>query len=332
MTRFTALLLVLVFVVLPARTAAAGPIESARTDPEAPPTLAELRAAERMKHQTCGGLVTLVAPGVAQFCTDRPAEGAFLLSATAAEFGALGATFAVTDPPAPGQPPVPARTAVGIGLQNLWLYSLVRSSLDADLAAGKLYAPPDELPQMLAAPFDPRVLKRPAVLGGILVLAGGGTALQYALDRPMGFGGRPNLFGARPDERLGYPLAAGLHGVLMSHVATGEEVVFRGMIQSWAARSTTETGGWLIGSAIFGPIHATNAFFLEDDEVVPYLTIAVPWITLTGSWLGLVYRWGDYSLTGPIAVHWWYNMLVSATAFAADPENNLFSARIQLRW
>ena len=312
-------------------SAAAEPLPTGRTDPEAAPTAAELAAAERLRHRTCGGLTTVLFPGVSQLCNGRPEEGAFALSLGIAELGALGAVHMVTENPRPGQPPVPARMAVGVALSDLWVYSVTRTSLDELLAARRMYAPPDELPQMLAAPFDPRVMKRPAVLGGILVLAAGGTALQWGLDTPTRFGGRPNLFGAYPSEALGYPVAGALHGVLMSHVAVTEETVFRGLIQSWAARRTDPMRGWLIGSAIFGPSHGFNAFFLPEEERLTYLAVAVPWITLTGSWLGLVYHWGDYSLGGPIAVHWWYNMLVSATAFAADPENNMFSASIRLR-
>jgi membrane protease YdiL (CAAX protease family) len=119
---------------------------------------------------------------------------------------------------------------------------------------------------------------------------------------------------------------------LMQHVAIAEEVAFRGVVQSGLTRATNESAGWVWGSLIFGGSHAVNALFLPQEEVVPYLAISVPWITLTGSWLGLVYRWGDYSLTGPVAVHFWYNLIVSGAAFAADPEHHMFSASIQTRW
>ena len=118
----------------------------------------------------------------------------------------------------------------------------------------------------------------------------------------------------------------------MSHVAVAEEIAFRGLVQSGAARATSELGGFAIGTAVFGPFHALNALVLPEEERLSYLAIGVPWITLTGSWLGLVYMWGDYRLGGPIAVHWWYNMLISAAAFAANPEDNLFRANIRLQW
>lgn len=275
----------------------------------------------------------LLFPGLGQLCTGRPAEGALLLGLGVAELSAGGAVLALTDPPPDADRfASPGRTVLFVAVQDLWVYGVSRSTVDQALARGQLYAPPDELPGMLAAPFDPRVLRRPSVFAAILVLSAGGTALQWGLDTPTAFGGRPNLFGARPSEAVGYPLAAGMHGLLMSHVAVAEEIAFRGIVQSGAARATSETGGWLIGSAVFGPLHAANALLLPEEERLWYLAVAVPWITVTGSWLGLVYRWGDYSLTGPIAVHWWYNMLVSATAFAADPEENTFNATIRVRW
>ena len=309
--------------------ALASPLPQGRTDPLAEPTPAELAA--RARPDNCRSALVELLPGVGPACTGRPAEGAFLIGLTAVEIGATGAVFAATDPPTANSRST-GRQVTLVALQDVLVYSWSRTSVDQALARGALYAPPDELPQMLAAPFDPRVLKRPAVFAGILALAGGGTALQYALDPPQHFWGRPNLFGATPTEALGYPLAAGMHGVLMSHVAVAEEIAFRGIIQSGAARWTNEVGGFAIGSAIFGPAHALNAVFLPPEERVGYLAVAVPWITLTGSWLGLVYMWGNYSLTGPIAMHWWYNMLVSATAFAANPQENLFSASVQMKW
>lgn len=321
-------LLVLCFAALPAW---AGSIETGRTDPLAEPSTAELRAAERLRSARCPGQAVLFLPGGNQLCTGRPREGAFLMGLGTVELAAgIGVLLAV--PPSNPEVVDNGRIVTLIAASNTFLYSSVRSTLDFQLAQRMLYVPADELPQMAAAPFDPRVLKRPAVFGGILVLGAAATALQFGLDPPTSFGGPTNVFGAQLDEGIGYPTQLGLHGLLMEHVAIGEEITFRGWIQSWAARNTTEVGGWAIGSMIFGPFHAFNALLLPEEEQLPYLLYAVPWITLTGSWLGLVYMWGDYTLTGPIAVHWWYNMIVSATAFAADPQNNLFSATIRLRW
>ncbi len=309
--------------------ALAGSVPDARTDPSQPPTPAELAA--ELRYRDCGVGVLQILPGVGQMCTGRVPEGVFLASLTAAEIGAGAAVLAVTDKPS-GPTGISGRAVLFVAAQDVWVYSATKTLIDRSLSRKALYAPPDELTDLVVAPFDPRVLKRPAVFGGILALAAGATALQWGFQVPTRFGGRPNLFGAHPPEAVGYPLAAGLHGAVMTHVAIAEEVAFRGVIQSGIARETSEATGFVLGSLIFGPTHALNALLLPEDERVPYLAVAVPWITLTGSWLGLVYLWGNYSLTGPVAVHWWYNMLVSATAFAANPRDNAFSAQIRLRW
>ena len=307
------------------------PLHQTRTDPLQAPTVAELAARDRPVR--CGGATPLLAPGLGPYCSGRDAEAAALAIAGAVEGGLTAVAW--TQLPAPTEADLfsaGGRMVPLVALQDLWVYSAMRPGLDRQLREGLPYTPADDLDHLLVAPFHRDVMKRPAVFGGILVLGGAATALQLSLSPPTQLGARPNLFGTYPPPAVGYPAGMLLSGGLMTHVAIAEEVAFRGLIQSGLVRATNETGGWALGSLVFGASHAVNVVAIPKEERLSYLTIAVPWITLTGSWMGLVYRWNDYSLTGPVATHFWYNVIVSGAAFAADPENHLFSARIAFRW
>jgi hypothetical protein len=49
-----------------------------------------------------------------------------------------------------------------------------------------------------------------------------------------------------------------------------------------------------------------------------------------GGYLGLSYRWHGYGLAAPVAIHFWYDLLISAASFAMDPRHNQLSGSIAL--
>jgi membrane protease YdiL (CAAX protease family) len=118
------------------------------------------------------------------------------------------------------------------------------------------------------------------------------------------------------------PVAAAIGVVLFEQVALAEEMTFRGVLQSSLARSLGETPGWLSASLLFGVIHSTNVVFLEGSQRLTYLAVGVPFITLLGTYLGLAYRSSGYSLAPSVAIHFWYDLLLEAAAFVADPKNS----------
>ena len=52
--------------------------------------------------------------------------------------------------------------------------------------------------------------------------------------------------------------------------------------------------------------------------------IAVPFITAVGSAFGLAYIRTGHRLETSVAMHFWYNFLLSTAAFAADPQHQPF--------
>jgi membrane protease YdiL (CAAX protease family) len=252
-----------------------------------------------------------------------------MMALGAAELG-TGITVAASSPDGVEHP---GAAIPLIAFQDLWVYGIVDAVLDRQRAAGVPYVPEETLGELAAAPFNPRVLKRADVWAGILGLTAAGVGLSVLSGEHLHtghFGQSANLFGKQLRPPLGYPLAATVGAALFEQVAIAEETTFRGYIQSDLTRRTDPTTGWLVGSLIFGATHALNALALPGDQQVRYLAVAVPGITLVGSYLGLSYRWHGYSLAPPVALHFWYDFLLSAVFFVADPQHSPLSASVAM--
>jgi membrane protease YdiL (CAAX protease family) len=214
-----------------------------------------------------------------------------------------------------------------LALQYLWTYSYVDSVFERQRAAHLRYVPLDTPGELAIAPFDPRVLKHPDVWGAILAslalaVSGGLPSEPFEED--------PRLFGRTMSPGVGYPLAAAVGAALFSHVAVAEEAVFRGLIQSQMAREMDPEHAWVGASLAFGAAHAANVSAVPRDSQAAYLALAVPFITVVGGYLGWTYKHHEYSLAPPVAIHFWYDFLVSAAEYLRDPKDSPISARVSL--
>jgi membrane protease YdiL (CAAX protease family) len=299
------------------------PKRTARLEPSAPPTDIEEQARERLDDPACSASWSWLFPGVGQLCMGKTGEGAALTALTASE---IGAAVAVAQLEVAGEEdrPLAPETLPLVGLQNLWAYSVADIYLERQRAEGQLYTPQDTLGELVAAPFNIEVLKEPQVWGGILGL----TAAAFAFTALMSGSAQPSeepvdrspsYFGQDMPAGAAYSLSAATGTVLFSHVAIGEETLFRGVLQSGLARHHGEWKGWAWSSAIFGAFHIPNALVMPADQRKDYLLYSIPFITVVGSYMGLSYKWSDYSLASPVALHFWYNFLLSAAQYANSP-------------
>jgi membrane protease YdiL (CAAX protease family) len=218
-----------------------------------------------------------------------------------------------------------------LALSDLILLQSFDAAIDLQLARRQLYVPQDTLLERALAPFNPRVLAKPEVALGIVGTFAAGLAVTAATDGlSPPFRGKPILFGKQFQQGLGYATGTAIGVGLFEHVALAEETTFRGFFQSSFARRSGEDLGWIYGSLLFGAMHAPNALFMDSSQRLSYLTIGVPFITVLGSYLGLAYRWNGYSLAPPVAIHFWYDLLISAASFVMDPRNNQLSGSIAI--
>ncbi|HEU5060812.1 MAG TPA: CPBP family intramembrane glutamic endopeptidase, partial [Kofleriaceae bacterium] len=270
----------------------------------------------------------------------KTTEGAVMASLAAAEIGTAVAVGVNTehDSDGDGDPDPLAHPGVYLplaGLQDLWVYGLADGWITGALARRERFAPPDTAADLLAAPFNLEVMKRPAVWAGLAGALAVGLGVTFALSDEIDgdqVGDDPNLFGETVDGKVGYPLGGLAAGTLFAHVALAEEALFRGYIQSTSARVLGETPGWVAASLLFGLAHVPNMYGLPEEDRDEYLLYGIPVITAAGFYLGWVYRHSDYSLAPPTAIHFWYDFLLTATLFVADPENSIFAPSVMFTW
>jgi membrane protease YdiL (CAAX protease family) len=311
-----------------AGAACSRPVATARIHHAEPRSTAEDEARIAIDHRACSPNLGLLFPGLAQLCLRRTGTGAVMASLAAAEIGTAIAAGVET-----GDAEHPAVALPLVALQDLWVYGVVDSLLTGQLADGELYAPRDTTADLVAAPLNLQVMKRPAVWAGLTLMLAAGIGVSLAVADEEDFdpdraGDDPDLFGERVDAGYGYPLGFAAGAGLFSHVAIAEEALFRGFFQSSLARARGETLGWVGASLLFGAFHIPNAFLLPEEDRAEYLLYGLPVVTAAGFYLGWLYREGDYSLAPPTAVHFWYDFLLTSTFFVLDPESSVFSARL----
>ncbi|HTM19309.1 MAG TPA: hypothetical protein VL172_02340, partial [Kofleriaceae bacterium] len=173
------------------------PVQHGRTERFAPPTARELEARQRVTHRKCSPEWGMLVPGLGHVCNGQGTEGAVIGGVAAAEIG----TAVVVGQDHPLDHP-----GVGIpliALQDLWLIDLIDPRVDEARAQQLLYAPQDSLVDLAAAPFNPCVLGRPWVIGGLAAMLAAGIGVTLAVDGVPDrtrVGADPNLFGYTVDR------------------------------------------------------------------------------------------------------------------------------------
>jgi membrane protease YdiL (CAAX protease family) len=283
---------------------------------------------------------SLLCPGCGYFYLDRPGTAAAFL-APAAAMGVTGVALLLDEPEIgnPEDPELgpddPAALQLVLAAQNVWFYGIFAAYRDAQIVRPDLiYRVPrsrETLGDLAAAPFTPRVLARPWVWAGVPLAVGGAIGLTLLLDgdegddegRTLFDDGGVNFFGRSTSKAAGVPLGELYFAGMFVPVAIGEEALFRGTLQPALAERLGDTEGWALASLIFGAAHVFN--FAEEGLVTT--VAATAYITVTGSYLGVVTMRSAGNLAASMAIHFWYDFLLSTASFIADPDGQPFVAR-----
>jgi membrane protease YdiL (CAAX protease family) len=310
---------------------------SAATDPDLA-TRASAAAAHRRlfafrKRPGFAAGLSLLCPGCGQLYLGNTGEGAAYLGTTAGLMvGGValvsGETLAIDGTARSAK--VPVAIQMIFAAQNLWFYSIFDSYRDARMLRNddgyKFAITRESLPELAVAPFNPEVIKSPWVWAGVPIAVAAGVLASY-LAAPDELSGnrtitevdKVNVLGRRFERWTGFAAGSGYYAALFVPVGVGEEALFRGVIQTEMEERFGPIGGLAVASLIFGSVHVFN--FLQDPETA---AIAVPVITVLGSSLGLAYQRTGHKLSTSVAMHFWYDTLLSMVAFAADPEHQPF--------
>ncbi len=224
-------------------------------------------------------------------------------------------------------------TVTFLAFQYLWFYGIFAAYRDARLARADLgYRYPvakEQMTDLLAAPFNPRVLKSPWVWAGVPALLGAGVLITKLVSptafgqgsRSLSDGKGVNFFGYHYGTASGVALGETYNAGLYLPVAVGEESLFRGVILAGLSETSLGLwGGWAASSAIFGGAHFFNYLDGSQNEF-KRAGYAVPFLMATGGYLGLVFIKSDFSLLQNTAVHFWYDFLLGTISFITDPEH-----------
>ncbi len=302
-----------------------------------------VRAAAAAAHQrlwawgksprTATGL-SILCPGCGQIYLGETGDGAVKLAATAS-LVISGLALIDGQTASLGSAATSAKAPIGLVLseagQDLWFYSIFDAYRDARILRGDAgYSHPisrETLPELASAPFRPSVLARPWVWAGVPLALGAGVAVSFLIGGP---GSVPSINDVRQINVLGHNFgrAGGIAAgegyflTLFTGVGVGEEALFRGLIQTELMERMGTYGGLVAASAIFGAVHTLN--YVQPGADPKEALVAVPVIAVLGSSLGLAYIHTGYKLETSVAMHFWYDFLLSTVGFMIDPTHQPF--------
>lgn len=158
--------------------------------------------------------------------------------------------------------------------------------------------PLENLKDLTYAPFQPSVLKKREVWGGILgAIALASITAQFAYPKK----GEVKIAASSASPALMSPLAL--------PIAIGEESFFRGFLQSAVSDSLNPTAGLVISSLAFGAAHIPNAQSLDEKDRWRYYSFSIPLITTLGAYCGWLTQ-KNHSLKESVALHMWYDFII----------------------
>jgi hypothetical protein len=286
--------------------------------------------------------LSLLCPGCGYFYLHEPERAiGYLFGAAALVAG--GVVIIENSPvdPVSGSHTDGRGTPLLMAAQNLWFYGVYATYRDVRLARGDVgYKYPvarEHLDDLLLAPFNPQVLKKPWVWAGIPLGLGAAVAFSYlagkvlgqsttSMTRTLGDPGGVRFFGRQYSTGTGFALGSAYNLSIFLPVGAGEEALFRGAIQAGLSETSLDLwGGWALASVIFGGAHLVN--FVGASDGARTAALAIPYLMASGGYLGLVYIRTGFSLKAGAAVHFWYDFLLSTIDFVADPDHQPFVMR-----
>ncbi len=166
--------------------------------------------------------------------------------------------------------------------------------------------PTDSFQQLLYAPFDWSIIKKPEVWGGVLGCLGVAVTvvtLSHSKDEPI-----TSVAHICSEFPAINPFMAFAIGI-------GEESFFRGYLQSALSESLTPIGGMITSNLLFTAAHIGNASTFSKEDRKRYYVVSLPVIGSIGAYCSwLTYK--NHSLRESVALHSWYDFILLAASAA----------------
>lgn len=176
----------------------------------------------------------------------------------------------------------------------------------------KVKLPDDGVVSLMVSPFKPKYLTNPWVFVP-MILAGTVAYFDSKNDKPLSSAEEITMFNKTYSPSQAALTYGGIQTLRYMAVASGEEMFFRGTVQTELTEVTNPMFALGASSLLFGIWHIPN------NGVGNGLAA-----TLAGVYLGYRYEKNGYDLGEVIATHFWLDWIVSLVELARNPRNAQF--------
>jgi len=192
------------------------------------------------------------------------------------------------------------------------LFSTYRTLHLETSAMNKVQMDGTSIPNLLLSPFKPKYLTNPWVFLPTLSL-GVGNYFGSASNKPLSSARDVTLFNSAYTPAQAALLYMSIDAFNYVLVAAGEEMMFRGIIQTQLTEFINPTAAIVISSLLFGAFHIPNNGLA--NAIGP---------TLYGLYAGYRYQHNGYDLGEVIALHFWIDWLQDSAGFLQNPQKSKY--------
>jgi membrane protease YdiL (CAAX protease family) len=191
-------------------------------------------------------------------------------------------------------------------------YSAYRGFHARTSLLNKVRLPEESVPSLMLSPFKPKYLTdpwvfAPALLAGVVSFIDAGNNRSLSSVREM------TMLNANFSPTGAAFVHGGIDAYRYTVVASGEEMFFRGALQTELTERTDPALAVGLSSLLFGAWHIPN------NGVSGALAA-----TAGGLYLGYRYETSGYDLGEVIAIHFWLDFITSVMEFIQNPRNGRF--------
>jgi membrane protease YdiL (CAAX protease family) len=197
-------------------------------------------------------------------------------------------------------------------LRMIDFYSSYRTLHNKNSATNKIQLDNTSIPSLLLSPFKPKYLINPWVFVPI-ILSGIGSYIDANNDKPLSSANNIAMLDDVYSPNQALLFSAGINAYRYLTVAGGEEMFWRGAVQTELTEKMNPTFAIVTSSLAFGLWHIPN------NGVGNGLIAA-----LAGLYLGYRYNENGYDLGEVIATHFWLDWLPSIVELIRNPRNSRF--------
>lgn len=167
------------------------------------------------------------------------------------------------------------------------------------------------IPSLMLSPFKPKYLKKPWIL--VPAVISGAFGVFSKNDMPISKANSLTMLGSQFSPAQATLIASSLNAYTYTLVACGEEMFFRGVLQTEFTERLKTLPAITLSSLIFGLFHVPSGGVYNGL-----------FATGAGLYFGYRYHRNGYDLGEPIAAHFWWDFLESFISFLKNPRDTWF--------